>query len=349
MAKPTNNSDTTNVSRSKSTRQTNTRSTRSKRDQSNSNRVRKTRVKSTQKDSLSLEISREKTIRLSLQTIWDLKVRPKSDAKIIAQLVRNKDNFYSHLSGLELKRMRTLATLGTKVKTAKTLISDDEKFEEFLQTQVEPVLSDRYVVLLKQRFKQVFKDLDLKKLRMEVDSNHREFYVTGGSSYPEVPAPSITTKDNKNVLLLNMIVFGDKIFSPNWAPNPLSPYGAIADGKISFVPKNYKGSRVITRAPRELTDKQLVVSNKLRDYVTIRSRKTQHIIQFDDQTVQHALLKKGYATIDSSSASDRVYTKLLKLVWPEFVETFDDILPKTVLGPDGKVHNLVVLEPKVSL
>lgn len=282
-----------------------------------------------------------------LSASWNLKVPRLSDDDLVLQLGGKKDRTKLILSNIitkRIKHIRTLASIGAKIKSGQTLKSDEEIVSDFLSTQTEPVLGDRYVDLLSATVEEVFKDFPYSEVVDDINKSTRRRYLTTGSSYPLSPVP---LNDNIEVLEnLYGIHFGKQVFNPEFAQNiDLRTFNkGLADGKISLVPKNWKTKRMITIASNKLIDEQYVIHLALRNFITSRSRNTSHIIQFDDQTVQHKFLIDNYCTIDLSSASDRVYRKLIERVWPQFMGHFEKYLPKTVVGLDGKtIHDLTCI------
>lgn len=274
-------------------------------------------------------------ITAGLKDIWEIyDIRPKSDDFIIDSITGKRTSFISHWPSIRIQRARIIAAITTKIKSSAPLRSDDDTVLEFIKTQDEPILGTRYLGLLKDKVDEVFESFPYQEVLDEVKDPDRVKMVTNGSSFPQALAPVITGV-NSNVELLVGMSAGEDIFKSDF--DSRSILTGVADGKVTTVPKNWKTSRVITLAPRALVDEQQVISVALRDWITLRSRDKNHIIQFDDQTVQHKLLLEGYATLDLSSASDRIYLRLLKKVWPKFHEYFGEYLPKDVVTDAGRI------------
>jgi hypothetical protein len=105
--------------------------------------------------------------------------------------------------------------------------------------------------------------------------------------------------------------------------------------RISAVPKNYKTARII--APENV-----VRQATARRYFQIMDRYTPSVVPLHDQTVNQTLAKAGsvtgdeFATIDLSSASDRITWMLLYEVFPErFLNIVQKVLPTHYVWKDG--------------
>jgi hypothetical protein len=275
-----------------------------------------------------------------LSSLWNVPNRYKNDDFIIDSITGVKTNDISLWSSLNIQYYRIVTNLPTKIKSGTPLQSDDDGIKVFKSTQIEPVYGDRYVALVKSKIGEVFENFPYAQVRAELDDPDRRPIITNGSSSPAALAPAIVGHDNNSQLIAAMAL-GRKIFRSDF--NMANVLYGLADGKLTSVPKNYRVKRWITIASRTLTDKQYGPSVALRDWVTLRSRNVNHIIQFDDQKVQHAMLTYGNATIDLSSASDRVYRSLLEKIWPEFLEWFGDILPTTVIDQNNRVIKLTCI------
>lgn len=303
--------------------------------QRNQNVDKSPRDPKTQRSSSSKKrVSRIPALTKYLKELYEIDIRSKNDDYIIKCIKGHYDNDIAKWPALRIQLARIISALPTKIKDDTPIRSESETVKAFEETQDEPVLGIRLRALLKNKISEVFKGFDYKELLALVDDPDRVKMVTNGSSFPQMLAPPITGRDDNTAILAAMLA-GRQIFESDFHIRNL--FEAQADGKFITVPKNYKTGRGITIAPRILVDKQQVVSVALRDHMTLRSRNTNHIVQFDDQTVQHKLLLAGNATIDLSSASDRIYRSLVKDVWPEFYDTFEHLLPKDVYTPDGKV------------
>ena len=234
---------------------------------------------------------------------------------------------------LMIQKARTVSNIDTKIKIGKTIKSELDVVREFVDTQKDPLVSKNFIKMLSDSIDSIFCDFDYEAVLKDVNDPFRTRSVTNGSASPQLLAPVSYWKDQgvlkSNAETLAAMAVGDQLFDKEFDSRHVFEW--VADGKIKIVPKNYKNGRMITIASRERIDQQAVVSIALRDYITQWSKTSNHIIQFDDQSVQWSLLKEGYATIDLSSASDRVYMKLLEKAWPTFTKHFGHLLPKTVM------------------
>ena len=277
----------------------------------------------------------------AVTTYWDLKnIRPKNDDFIIDCISGKRTTDISYWPALMIQQARTAACIGTKIKSSQPLQSDFDTVNEFIATQDIPVCSDRYSALLANKIDEVFKSFPYEAVKADVERQDRKHIITNGSSNPPLLAP-IISGENGNVELIAAMAAGRKIFLSDFHVESWTT--GIADGKVTTVPKNYKKSRVITITSRDFIDKQYVVSDALRDWITSWSRNSNHIIQFDDQTIQHKFLVEGNATLDLSSASDRIYRSLIEKVWPDFMKYFGEYLPKTVITDQGRIVPLTCI------
>lgn len=272
-----------------------------------------------------------------LKALYEIDVRSKNDDFIIDCITGKRTTDITIWPAIRIQLARIITSLPTKIKSSQPIRSEMDTMKAFVETQDLPVLGIRYRALLKKLISEVFAGFDYEQVLLEVNNPDRVRMVTNGSSFPQLLAPPIVGTHPNTAMLCAMAV-GRDVYKSDFHVRDV--FEAQADGKYITVAKNYKTGRGITIAPRDLVDKQQVVSVALRDFITLRSRNTNHIIQFDDQTVQHKLLIEGNATIDLSSASDRIYRSLLEDVWPEFYETFEHLLPADVYTPDGKVVKL---------
>ena len=295
--------------------------------------------KSRKKRSVKPSVSKSRVSQISseLKKLWEIDVRAKNDDFIVNCITGKFTTDVSYWPSLRIQRARTITALGTKIKTSEPLRSDSETIREFIKTQEDPILGARYCTLLKDHIQEVFAEFDYEGIKARITDPERTRIVTNGAAYPPLMAPVITGIHGNAEMIAAMSV-GRDIFKPDFDSRLV--FEGLASGRVTTVPKNYKTSRVITITNRNIIDQQQVVSNALRDYVTLRSRKTNHIIQFDDQSVQHKLLVEGNATLDLSSASDRVYRSLIEEVWPEFMTHFGEYLPESVITDDGKLVEL---------
>lgn len=284
---------------------------------------------------------RPETIRKFFNERYDFNIRAKSDDYVVGSLTGKYTNDIRFWNSTRITLARTAACLGTKIKTSDPLRSDAETIHEFEKTQIEPIFSPRIASVVKGVIDEIFRSFPYQEVLDELNDPLRVRVITNGAANPQLIAP-INFEDGKsNAQLICAMRSGLEIFDYGFHIDQ-HIYG-VADGKITTVGKNYKTNRMITITSRELTDKQLFVNNKLRDHVTLWSRNSHHIIQFDDQTVQHSFLKDGYATIDLSSASDRVYRSVIEAVWPDFMTYFNHLLPTTVSTDKGRIINLTCI------
>lgn len=267
------------------------------------------------------------------------KIKQRNDEFYIDSITGKRQNHVSYWSPLSITLARCVTNLTSKIKDERLvpIKTDAELAKEFLATQIEPPVNRRILSLVRNTFDNYFDGFDYDEVYRQARSITRRKTVTQGSNTPQNLAP-VYIGDQWNTDLIVGMKAGDDRFSPDF--NPSTVLKAVADGEYMTVPKNYKSNRSITKSSAELIDEQDVVSAALRDYATNKSHKYAHIIQFDDQSIQHSFLIEGYATIDLSSASDRVYKKVIKAVWPDFYDRFEYLLPKTILMPNGKIHNL---------
>jgi hypothetical protein len=283
-----------------------------------------------------------KTISSFLSKEWNIPFYDKGDSSIVDQISGRRPmtplvrHAISH--GL-VKKLRTGSSIGTKIKSSKTIKTDEEIIQSFIDTQNSPVTGKRLRSLLKEAIASYFKDFDYQGVLDLINDSKRLRVLTPGSSYPQLPVPM-----NGDPLVseyLYGITHGKDVFMPEFRADYKSLNRGLADGKAILVPKNWKSKRFITLPSRDITDKQYIVFEAFREYVSRRSHFRNHIIQFDDQSVQHELLAlPGSCTLDLSSASDRVYLSVISDVWPEFVSNFGDLLPKDILLPNKKVMDI---------
>ena len=298
------------------------------------------KIKKTTTKKIDLD-SRPGQLNTALSQLWELgKVRKRNDDYAIGCIEGLYDVGMSKWPAIRLQRYRICTNIDSKIKTKAPLKSTDQLFKDFASTQIEPILSPYLSDLLSRKIDSYFADFDYDAVLSEVLNPDRAHYVTPGSSFPQLMAPVCITNGQSNADVISAMSVGDMIFTEQFSM--VNIFEGPADGKMIEVPKNYKTGRAITLPSRELTDDQMVINNALRDYVTIKSRTRHHIIQFDDQTIQHDLLRMGYATIDLSSASDRIYRKLLMKVWPDFMDHFDRFLPKKI-SADNRIIDLTCI------
>lgn len=276
-----------------------------------------------------------------LKTVWKIEnVRPFSDDFIVESISKTRTNDLSYWPAQMIRQARTCASIGTKIKSSAPLQSFDDAIAEFIATQDEPVCSDRYAALTAKMINEIFQDFPYQKVKDEVESIDRDHVITNGSSYPPLLAPVISGV-NGNIELIAAMAAGEDIKLSTFNVNEWIT--GIGDGRLTKVPKNYKKYRIITITSRDFIDKQYVINDYFRDWITNWSKTSNHITQFDDQSVQWTFLKEGYATLDLSSASDRIYRSFVEKVWPEFIQYFGEYLPSTVVTDKGRIIPLTCI------
>lgn len=283
-------------------------------------------------------LRRPKLLAKHLQELFNLgKVKLRNDDFFIESITGVRTNVYSYYQFDSIRLLRTITNVTRKIKGLTPLKSDDEMGRDFVLTQTAPVLNHRILSSVAARADSFFSEFDYEEVLRLVKSSSRKKTITQGSSRPNNLAP-VYYNDQRNTDLLVGMSAGEKIFEPDFDPS--NTFVPIAGGVMIGVPKNEKTNRAITIAPAEIVDEQDVVSAALRDYTTIRSRTSNHITQFDDQSVQWNLLIEDYCTIDLSSASDRVYRRVIQAIMPEFYEKFEHLFPKDVFLPNGNITKL---------
>lgn len=308
------------------------RSTSNTKDQNRSGISKSKKSKVASKDPLF----RVRHAHKELNKLQNMNIRLGSDDFLVDSISGVKTNAFSYWKPGSIRWARTIACLTKKCKYPNmvTTISDEQLQRDFEKTQVEPILSPRYVSMLSNKFREVFDGFNYDEVERLLKSQSRVKLITQGASWPSNLAPAYAG-DHSNAELLAGMKLGMEIFVPG--TDLSNVFVPPAGGKFTTVPKNLKSNRGITIAPAELVDLHDVVSSLLRDWLTVRSRTSNHIVQFDDQSVQHYNLIEKYATIDLSSASDRVYKRLIKLIWPEFYDRFSYLFPDNVLLTNGKI------------
>lgn len=114
-----------------------------------------------------------------------------------------------------------------------------------------------------------------------------------------------------------------------------------AVSRLLFVPKDSRGPRTISCEPKELMFIQQGVSRNLMRLLHTNSHGR---INFWDQTVNGKLALSSsetneYATIDLQDASDRVTTKLVELIFPEYsLRYLRALRSESTLLPDGTLY-----------
>lgn len=293
----------------------------------------------------STTVVSHKRIADILSKVWNLSYYYKGSTQIVDQVSLREQRSPLVLHAIahnKLKELITLSSLGKKLKRSKVSTPDEVMIEDFLITQDVPVFGLSLAENLKSDIAVYMKDFDYAKALDLVNDSMRLRVVTPGSSFPQLPVPG--NRDHKVTEYLNGIVHGDAVFRPEFQYNYSVLSSGLASCKMIFVPKNDIVKRAISIAPRDATDKQYVLFELLREYISNNSKVGDHITQFDAQAVQHKAIKNLSAcTIDLSSASDRVYKELIQEVWPEFMEYFSDLLPSNILLPNGKVAPLTCI------
>jgi hypothetical protein len=114
----------------------------------------------------------------------------------------------------------------------------------------------------------------------------------------------------------------------------------VATSRLIFVPKDSRGPRTISCEPKELMFIQQGVARNLMRLLTANSRGR---INFVDQTVNSTLARASsadgtWATVDLQDASDRVSTKLVGTVFPQWAYKYLLALrSENTLLPDGSL------------
>lgn len=296
------------------------------------NKPSKPKVTKTKKDPLF----RVRKLHKELNALQNMKIRLENDNFIVESISGTRSNAFTLWKPGSIRWALTIASLTKKCEYPNmvTKISDEQLQKDFIETQIEPILSPSIVSKVFNKFCEVFDDFPYDELERKLKSHIRVKLITQGSSWPSNLAP-VYHGENSNAELLAGMKLGMDIFLPGTDLSEV--FVPPAGGKFTTVPKNKKSNRGITIAPADLIDLHDVASTMIRDWLTVRSRTSHHIIQFDDQTVQHNNLIEGYATIDLSSASDRVYKRLINRVWPEFYDRFSYLFPKDVLLTNGRI------------
>lgn len=135
----------------------------------------------------------------------------------------------------------------------------------------------------------------------------------------------------------------------NWREGPIHDISEEQEQpvKVVFVPKDSKGPRTIAMEPSCMQYAQQSISQELVQ-VLERARLTSGHVNFTDQTVNQHLAKvssidRSYATIDLSSASDRIPWSVVKVMldcYPELLEAVDACRSKKALLPNGDIITL---------
>jgi hypothetical protein len=285
----------------------------------------------------------------SIVNLYESRNKGKDDKKAYVLPVVLENRAYSN----KIKLIRTIASVGAKIKSGNTIKTNDSIVKEFMDTQREPVLSPIIMKSVRKVLLTYVKDFDIQETLAMIGREDRVKIITQGSSYPQELAPQYD--DNKR--LLSVAKHGD-LYLDTFADARIEHIESMeSDGKVTLVPKNYKTKRMITLTNRTILEKHHVISRELIKsiekrslYSLERNLKYSHVIQFTRQDVQHKLLGiKGASTIDASSASDRIYIKLLESVWPEFLEAFDDFLPKQIITDDRLGLSPALTNKKIDL
>lgn len=250
-----------------------------------------------------------------------------SDRFLVESISGIRNNIYSQWNPDSIRLARTIASLKRKNRGYDPKQDDEVLFKNFKETQIVPPMNSLILGLVKREFDEYFKDFDLDAAYKHMMDINRKKLITQGVNAPSNLAP-IYTGDQVNSDLILGMKLGKAVFQPNVDPSTVLKW--VADGKFTSVPKNSETNRGITVGAAEMIDYHDAVSTMLRDHCTQKSHSWNHIIQFNQQEVQHQGLIPGMSTIDKSSASDRVYLKAYNNVWPAFMEKFSHILPKNI-------------------
>lgn len=149
---------------------------------------------------------------------------------------------------------------------------------------------------------------------------------------------------------------------PSWPPRlehvfPFSDYGMLnwmsyddeligdheSPCKLIDVPKDYSGPRLIASEPISSQFIQQGIMSVLRD--NVKKSVLRHCIDFRSQEPSRALAlrsssKRDFATIDLSSASDRLSTSVVEAIFrrnPDLLAAFNAARTPDILLPDGRV------------
>lgn len=274
-----------------------------------------------------------------LSDITNLVVIPRSDAQLV-NAISGESNIaiisaHRHSPNM-LRTIRTLGALGTKLKDSSPRQSKKDQVAEFEEIQKEEIMiSAYYAKKARKQIKDWFIGFDYNL------TEDQKPMVTAGSSFPKRLAPKLPGQQQ----LHDLMYYDKRVFEPGFSQFREYTEELYSDGKISIVAKNYLKGRMITVASCEMIAAQYELSERLRHWISTRTAYGKHIVQFSDQTVQHQMLKPGNATIDLSSASDRIYLSVVQQIWPEIlryselypeiIEFEDKTIPLTCIGTQG--------------
>jgi len=120
--------------------------------------------------------------------------------------------------------------------------------------------------------------------------------------------------------------------------------------RLTAVPKDSRGPRLICMEPRERMYVQLGIMSKMYKYIESHVI-TRGRVNFTDQTINQALIKKAsidkdYATLDLSEASDRVSLALVRKIFPKRIyEALVACRTEYVKLPDDQIVKLKKVAP----
>lgn len=123
--------------------------------------------------------------------------------------------------------------------------------------------------------------------------------------------------------------------------------------KVSLVPKDSRGPRLISMEPLEYQFIQQSLKCALYDYIEQKCPFTRGYVNFTDQTINRQLayknsLSREYATLDMKDASDRVSLQLVEILFakaPELLRALKATRTKHTKLPDGTVLPLAKFAP----
>lgn len=240
------------------------------------------------------------------------------------------ENVLSTLSYNDLRILLTYESLGSKIKSVTPEKEKEEHIQEFKETQKVPNLNMKFFTQIMNEVRPVFESYlptDFSKFTPEsVFKLGEPIYITSGASFPRKTFPNIFRyKEPENRLetklrrLLLLVEDG------------VDDAHAL---KLAFVPKNYKGYRTIAIPNREAVAIQIPLNNVLREKLVRLSdsyngcHANKHIISFNDQSInQSIIMDVSTASVDLSSASDRVYRSIIEQLSPELVRLVEKTLP----------------------
>lgn len=139
----------------------------------------------------------------------------------------------------------------------------------------------------------------------------------------------------------NESVYCDENYDSSWVEVPEEQEQPV---RVVFVPKDSKGPRTIAVEPACMQYTQQAISRSLIEWLEHAPLTAGHV-NFTDQSINQRLAivsseDKSFATIDLSSASDRVPRDLALAMFqynPDLMEAIDASRSRSALLPDGNV------------